>query len=137
MPIWFSGEMGQSFFNCFLNVETIQRWIKLFGHKWWYVKIGDMVGWFEYISMVWWLNVEMVFIIIKMVKWWNSPITNIVFGAQKVKWQYGRMIWICQYGLVVKWDNNFCIFFPNGKWSNGLYILVQILKWWNGEMVIW
>ena len=58
-----------------------------------------------------------------------------------VKWWYGRMIWICQYGLVMKWCNFFVVVFQMVKWSNhekiweGGFIYGDMLKWCCVNMV--
>ena len=50
------------------------------------------------------------------------------------------MIWIFQYGLVMKWCNYFCVVFQMVKWSNGEPIFLgtngEMVKSWYGEMVI-
>ena len=96
-----------------------------------------MVGWFEYVNMIWRWNGAMIFVFFS--KWWNGPMANINklgTNGEMVKSWYGRMIWICQYYLVVKWCNDFCIFFQTMKWSNGEYGKIG-QKWWNGEIMIW
>ena len=71
---------------------------------------------------------------------WNCEIVK----RDMVKWWYGRMIVMCQYGFGVKWCNDFCI--PNcvivnqyfcicGEMVKSLYGVMVI--WWNCPMLNW
>ena len=84
---------------------------------------------------LWW-NGAMIFVL--FYRWWYGPMVNFF---SMVKWWYRRMIWIYQYGFVVKWCNCFCIFLMV-KWSNGEsicfgrnFVDVDMVKWCCGDMV--
>ena len=49
-----------------------------------------------------------------------------------MKWWYGRIIVMCQYGFRKKWCNDFFCF-PNGETVKSLYGIMVI--WWNCPMV--
>ena len=68
-------------------------------------------------------------------KWWNDI---MVCRMELLIWWYGSIIWICQYGLMVKWCNSFCIIFQVVEWRfNVLVKLSLMVIWWNGIARIW
>ena len=75
-----------------------------------------------------------------MVKWFSGE--SIFWGTNgyNVKSWYGMIIWICNYGLVMKFCNDF-LFFPNVEvvlwWINIFGKSDERDQSWYGEMLIW
>ena len=76
-----------------------------------------MMIWYNDLNVPDFFGDEMVqwfYFIFQMMKWSNGEIFLGGGGGEMVKSWYDTMIWICQYGFVVKWYNGFCILFQIG-----------------------